>query len=469
MRRLRRVPLPLALLLATATILSVAWIVLMPALQGPDEVSHFTYVQRIAERHAIPWTPSGGTTDAGGTYSSEVNTVLSAGGIGPLTANVAARPLWTRADERLWSRVAKGADRRDGGYTSALRNPPLYYLYEVIPYELGSGGSFWDRQLLLRLANIPLFLIALVFIWLLAGELLGRGMLQDLATASAGLMPQLLNIVATVNPDVLLVAEWSAALYLMTLVIRRGPRLRLAGPLAAVLIAGGLTQPRSLPLLVPALMAVLLGAARERGWRRVSPALLGWGALAIYLPVVLIWSARGTGSVRQFVSYVWQFYLPKLGFMQTTIGPVDYDLRKGFVDRIYGTLAQLEVILPRDLADVLWWVTLGGLALLVVTLVVRRRELSRNAAVAVVLVTAMWSLLLALHLIAYRAMITMPGDPIITGRYLLPLVGLFGIAIALIGSLLPRVARAVYAGVILGAGVALQIVSLGLLLERFYA
>ena len=58
-RRLRLVPGPLALLLVVATIVALGWIVLMPPLQGPDEVSHFTYVQRIYEDHTIPWTPRG--------------------------------------------------------------------------------------------------------------------------------------------------------------------------------------------------------------------------------------------------------------------------------------------------------------------------------------------------------------------------------------------------------------------------
>ena len=469
LRRVRRVPLPLALLLATATILSLAWIVLLPPLQGPDEVSHFTYVQRIAERHVIPWMPSGGSNNSGGPYSTEVNTALTPGGFGPLAANEAARPLWTRADEQLFARAVSGADRKNGGYTSALRNPPAYYLYEVIPYELGSSGSFFDRELLLRLANIPLLLIALVFVWLLAGELLGRGALQYLATAAVACVPQLMNIVATVNPDIALVAEWSAALYLMTLVIRRGPRRGLVMPLAAICIVGGFTQPRSLPLLIPALMAVLLGLARERGWRRITPATLGIGTALVYVPVVVAWSSRGEGNVREFASYLWQFYLPKLSFMTTTVGPVDYDIRKGFVDRIFGTLAQLEVVLPPNVENIAWWVTRLGLVALVVALVLKRRALRENAGVAVVLFTAIWTLVLGLHLVAYRSMINTPGDPIITARYLLPLVALFGIAIAIVATVLPRLVRGAYSGLVLAAGVAAQIISLGLLLERFYA
>jgi 4-amino-4-deoxy-L-arabinose transferase-like glycosyltransferase len=321
----------------------------------------------------------------------------------------------------------------------------------------------------MRLANIPLLLVALVFIWLLAGELVGRGPLQYLATAVAALVPQLMNVVATINPDILLVAEWSAALWLMTLVVRRGPRRKLVVSLAGLVVVGALTQPRSLPLVVPALMAVLLGWARERGWRRLNPLTLGVGALVIGVPLALVVAGRGQGSAREFGSYLWQFYLPKLSFMNTTIGPVSYDVRTGFVDRIFGTLAQLEVVLPPTIADIAWWVARLGLAALVVALLIRRDAVRRNAGLTAVFLTAIWTLLLSLHLVAYRSMVSSPGDPVITGRYLLPLIGLLGVAVAIVGKVLPRPARAAFTGLALAAGVAIQIVSLGLLLERFYA
>jgi 4-amino-4-deoxy-L-arabinose transferase-like glycosyltransferase len=466
LRRLRQVPLPLAVLLAVAVIEASAWIVLVPPLQGPDEVSHYTYVERIAEKHDIPWSPAG--SNSGGAYSEDVSAALRAAGIGALAANVSARPLWSPADEAVWRRAAVGASRENDGYTSAYRNPPVYYLYQVFPYELASGGSFFDREIMMRLANVPIFVAMIVFAWLLAGELLGRGLMQLTATAAVAFAPQLLNLVATVNPDILLAAEWTAALWLMTLAVRRGPRALIVVPLLLLCVVGAFTQPRSIPLFLPAAMAIFFGWARDRD-KRVSPVAIGVGMLVLYVPTVFFLAGRGAGEIREFGSYLWQFYLPKLSFMQNTIGPVSYDFRTGFVDRIYGTLAQLEVVLPRDLERALYAITLIGLAALVVALVVRRQSVRRNAAVAVVLFTTVWSLVLALHLIAYRAMVNVPGDPIITGRYLLPLISLFGVAIGIVGLALPLRIRAVYAGVVVAVGVALQFASAGLLLERFYA
>src|SRR5205085_10853664 len=132
------------------------------------------------------------------------------------------------------------------------------------------------------------------------------------------------------------------------------------------------------------------------------------------------------------------FYLPKLSFMQQAIGPSEYHWQKAFTDRLWGAFAQLEVVVPNDLRDFLHTAAKVGLVLLVVALVVRHRAVRRNAGLAVVLAAAVVSLVLALHLIAYRSMIDFAGDPIITGRYLLPLLPLFGVAVALVAAAMPR-------------------------------
>jgi hypothetical protein len=166
---------------------------------------------------------------------------------------------------------------------------------------------------------------------------------------------------------------------------------------------------------------------------------------------------------------VWQFYLPKLGFMNEAIGPHDYGFRAAFTERLYGTLAQLEVVLPHTLGTWLLWLTVLGLIALVVALVLQRDSVRRDAPIAIVLGTTVLALLLGLHLAAYRGMLSFPSDPIITARYLLPLLPLFGAAIVIVARVLPRIGASVFAGLVLAGGVALQFVSLGLLWERFYA
>jgi hypothetical protein len=62
-----------------------------------------------------------------------------------------------------------------------------------------------------------------------------------------------------------------------------------------------------------------------------------------------------------------------------------------------------------------------------------------------------------------------PNDPIFTGRYLLPLISLFALAVAWVVGSLPRVASHVVGGALLGVGVLMSLAGLGLSAARFYA
>jgi hypothetical protein len=190
---------------------------------------------------------------------------------------------------------------------------------------------------------------------------------------------------------------------------------------------------------------------------------------AAYAVVLLVAAGSGQGNTRQFLSYVWQFYLPRLSFLTPKIGPPHYGVREAFTERLFGGFAQLEVVQPPDVAAALYWLCLAGLVALIVVLVVRRGAVRRHGAEAVVLGAAVVAMVLGLHLAAYRAMLSTPGDPIITARYILPLLPLLGTAIALVDRALPRRAAGAFCGLVLAGGVALQLESVGLLLERFYA
>ena len=465
----KRVPAPLAALIAVALVEALVWTFMIPALQGPDEVGHFSYTQRIWERPSIPWHPEGGQTAPGrGAYSTEINTAEVYAGLAMLFGNASARPLWTDPDEAIWRReddkLTQSA-REDGDFTSALKNPPLYYLYATVPYAAASSGSLFDRVYLIRLANIPLLVALVVLTWLLAGELFGRRRwLQFVSTAPVVLHPQLANLSATVNPDLMLATGWAGGLWLIAQVLRRGPLPRLVIALAALCVAIGLTHPRGVPIVVPAALAVAIAATRGRRRRVVVGAAVG-----SVLAAVTVAAAWGMGGVREFWSYVWQFYLPRAPGQQDTIGPDFWDFREVFVDRFFGTLASLEVEPPEGLTTFLFWAALAGLAALAVLLVVHRDRLAGRGALALVLGTAIVAMLLGLHLGAYRAMVAQPADPVITGRYLLPLLPLYGCALALFARLLPPRVGAAFGGVVVGAALALQLLSAGMLLERFYA
>jgi 4-amino-4-deoxy-L-arabinose transferase-like glycosyltransferase len=475
---LRRVPTPLLVLLAVCLVEALAWCIVLPPLQGPDEISHVAYVQKIGEAREIPWSIHGKPGDGGLPYSTELGQAEFLTGVAPLYGNPSARPAGTRLDERLWNqeeaRLGHG-ERSNGGFTSALKNPPAYYLYEAVPYLVTSPLGIFDQIFVLRLANIPFLLITVLFVWLVAGELLGRRRwLQTLATGAVALQPQLTHMTAVVNPDVCLAAIWSAALYLMIVILRRGLTARRTAGLLALCAASGLTHGRGVALVLPALLTLGLAVwkARRPGRRPTRRQALTATVIAASVGVLLfVYVALSgnvtTSGVRQLGSYQWQFYLPHPAWL-TPFGP-DYGLREVVVERFYGAFAQLEVGFSPTVDDAIWWGMIAVAASAAVAIYRNRASLRESWDVAVVLVVTLVGMLLLLHAVAYRSIAGGSGDPIITGRYVLPLMAGYGTAIGLAVSWLPRRVGVGVGGALLALLVLLQLGALGITVERFYA
>lgn len=476
-RRLRRIPAPLGILLVIAVIESVAWATVLPPLQGPDEVTHFAYTQKIVERQTIPWGGHG--QDRSRSYSTEVDVAIRWGQLSTLAANLGARPAWTPLDERIWHERARKLDhhdRADGGYVSAMRNPPLYYLYEAVPYLATYPASLFTREYAMRLANLPFLLVVVASTWLLIGQLLRRRWLQTVGTAIVTLNPQLIHLSAIVNPDIALAAIWSASMVVCVRSAELGvTRGRVAG-LVALSAASALTQPRGLPLALPAAMAIGVGLMRERrhtgalSLRRRVRWVSTLAASAAALVAYLWYATRGDlslRSVRYFASYLWQFYLPKLGFMGNVPGS-GWTIRDVYIDRFYGTFAQLEVTFPARLNHLL---ALGSAALAVgaVVALTRSGAVRRRSGALSVLVVAALAYVLALHAAAWRAMLVAPGDPVLTGRYLIPLVALVGVTVAVVIRALPRSLVGVAGVALVAVALAVQLAAVGSVFGRFYA
>lgn len=459
-----------------AAVAAVAWTCVLPPVQGPDEDGHVAYAQKIAETRTIPWSASGTPADPGSPYSTELAYALTFGAVTQAWRNPFARPARTDADVRIWERQSAALDPGsggNGGFTPAMKNPPLYYVYAALAYAATPSGSIFDRVFAMRLANLPALLAVIAFAWLIAGELFGRRWLQTLATAAVALQPQLLHMTAVVNPDVFLAAIWTAAIYAMTLIVKRGlSRGRLVA-LAALVVASCLTQPRGLAIVVPAAVALGVAVWDRRGAvdRRVRAAAIA-AVAAVAVAAVAVFGVYALGGdltvqrARQFGSYVWQFYLPELGFMTPSISP-NYGVGQVF-DRFFGGFGMLEATFSGSVYRALKVaaLVLGGLAL--AGIVARRRELLRRPGLAIVYAAAVGGYLALLHAAAFRSLLE-TSDPVITGRYLLPLVALYGVAIALGVSWLPRRWGPVAGGALISGLVILQLSAVGVLFARFYA
>ncbi|MEP6953908.1 MAG: hypothetical protein ABI950_07610 [Solirubrobacteraceae bacterium] len=469
-------PRPLLVLLCVAAVEAISWAVLLPPLQGPDEMAHVGYTQRMVEGRVLPWRPAGGLGPE--RVSTEARIALGWGGVEALRGNPAARPPGSDVVVAEWARRGAGlsrAQRADGTSTTAMANPPLYYVYDAVPYVAASGAGFFDRVMLMRLFNVPLLLATIGLCWLLLGELFpGRPWARTVGVGAVTMQPQVVQQAAVVNPDMLLAAVWSGFLYLAVVTLRRGASTARVGGLVALAAASCLTHARGVSIVAP--LGLVLAIAVWRSWRPTwSRGRWAAGAAAVCVagaPVVYLALRYATGgrltvsSAREFLSYLWQFYLPALPGMRPPPGP-SWGVRDVAVDRLWSGFAQFEVSFPPGVLDAIAWLTLVLALLAVARLFTRWRTVDRG--VVAVLFVAVSAYVLQMHLAGFRSVFGGSPDPILTGRYLLPLAGVGAAGLAAAVSWLPRRAAVVAGGVVLALLALVQVGASGLMLERFYA
>jgi 4-amino-4-deoxy-L-arabinose transferase-like glycosyltransferase len=475
-------------LLAIAAIQVAAWIVVLPPFQGPDEEAHFAYVQHLAETGDPPERSPGN----GRNFSQEQSEAMKWANLLALRGVLGMRPGWTDAEERRWREVEASlpsdAAANGEGPNAVAQNPPLYYALESIPYHLAPGGSFFNRFYVTRIGSAIFYLASVAFVWLIASELFRPLWARTLATGIVALHPKLAMLGAVINADILLVLAWTAFIYAGLRIIRHGPTAKRQVGAGVAAAASVLTHGRGLAIL--GALVVLLAIAYLR-WRptpgqafRGAALSLGTAGLGLAVVALLTSGVSGGGgiyggeierlgdkafNVRELLSYVWQFYLPKLSFMQPSIGPPGYGFREVYVQSFYGEFASLEVEYPRFATDLLLVATLLLLLGLYTVAVTRLDAVKRHLPTILFLLLTGLSLIALIHVTAYNSMLTNPADPLLTGRYLLPLVSILAIGVTVVVMALPRRLGALASGGLVATGVVLQLAGLGTAFVRFYA
>lgn len=483
----RRIPRALIFIMAAAALQSLGWTIALPAFQGPDENAHFAYVQHLAETGSIPSASTGAAP-----YSSELQKSLTTLNLSPLIGNLSARPAWSAADLALWHRVERhlrsGARANGTGPNPIAKNPPLYYALMAIPYRAFLWLPLLKRLMVLRLFNALCYLATVALTWMLAGEIFGRARFkQTLAAGVVALEPQLAFMSAVINADNLLIALSTASLLGDVRLVRHGPSLRRVALASLLTAATILTHGRGLVMLPVLAVAMVASWIRHRPSLRES--LQGSGiAMALVAAAGLIdyvvEHSSGGGSLyggqvsalnsasfnlRQFLSFVYQFFFPRLTSLQPRIGPA-YGYRQVFINTFYATFGSLEVTFKPRVYDLLQVLSALGLVGFYTACVVRWRALRHHWATVLVMLSLLVTLLVFLMYVSYQSLLGNGGsDPLIVGRYLLPMVGLFGLGIAFTVGSLPRRAAAVVGALILSFGVLLAVGGVAITAARFYA
>jgi 4-amino-4-deoxy-L-arabinose transferase-like glycosyltransferase len=465
-------------------LVATAWALVTPVFQAPDENSHFAYVQTLGETFELPGDPTRPKA------STEQDVAASVSNADQAAAQLPVRMEWSAAAYDRWrARAAsfpRSARTDGGGANSAASNPPLYYLGEAAAYRIAEGGDLFTRVLVLRLASVLWLLGTVVGMWLLAGKLLGHDRLLQLAAAgTAGLLPMLVFVSASINPDAMLYACWSFALWLAVVILRRGLTPARAAALFGLVGLACVVKATSYALLPGAVLVLIVGlrraadaSARPR-LRAATAAAVGLvGTLGVWFVLARLMDraaaaqvSDATGhaqtNVRQFVSYVWQFYLPRLPFMDRSVLPGDgLPVYRVWLKTGWGAFGWLEVRFPAMLYRVLAAATVGVALVALAGLWRARRTVDR--ALVLFFAVAGVALLVGLHWTEYRMLRTGQG-PFNVGRYLFPLIGLAGLAVAQNVRTLRPAWRPAGVAIVLSGLLVLNLFSLGLMVERFYA
>jgi hypothetical protein len=253
---------------------------------------------------------------------------------------------------------------------------------------------------------------------------------------------------------------------------------------------GTLVKATTLVMLPGALLVLAVGVVRRgrRGEGRRRAVLAGVAALGALGALAGGWLVAtrvlgrpalfqiGTteGAVppesplRLLASYLWQFYLPKLPFQQEFTGFPPLPVYDFWIKQGWGAFGSLEVALPEPVYLLLAAVTVATLVAGGVALVRAGRAGRVDWAVPSFFAVVALGLLGGLHWTEYRLLVAV-GGPFSQGRYLLPLVPLAGLAAAAALTLVPRRGRSGVLAAGLGALLALQTLSLAVVIGRFYA
>jgi 4-amino-4-deoxy-L-arabinose transferase-like glycosyltransferase len=427
---------------ALAFVNGVCWAVIIPPYWVPDEVASMGYVQYVAENGDVP--RYGRTSE----LSAEQSLAY-----GELPFAVEGRPSWLDSDERdLFDKLETDPDRTRAGQSAYLSNyPPGYYALAAIPYRIAYEANFLDRLFAVRLLSPFLAALTVVFVVLFLRELMPRTpWAWTVGGLAVAFQPMFGFMSGGVNNDNLLYAAAAALLFLVARAFRRGLDLRLGLAIGLTAAVGLLTKQSMLGLLPGAALGLVLIAWRAQGDARreaikgaVAAGALGLVPWFVWLTVsnlVLDRATSDTGgltsssvneaaSISGQLSYLWQALLPKLPFM-TDLIPwyVPYEIYfQGFI----GRFGWAQYTFPLN-------VHRAALALFAVLAVLAGRELWRRRDVLrsrwaepLVYATMFAGLLLLIEVAAYRYHITFFGQFFEQGRYLLPLLGLYGAFIAL--------------------------------------
>ncbi len=443
----KRVPTAAWVCALIAFLNGAAWSIITPPFQGRDEPSHFAYVQLLAETGTLPHD----IAHESGLISPEEGLVLN----GLNQAGVAFSPqtpaISSMSEQRTLMRYVNAGLSREGPGEAgvATSEPPLYYALETVPYAIGAENTLTQLELMRLLSALLGALTVLLSFFFLREALPGAPWAATVGAVCIAVQPLFGFMSGTLNPDTMLYTV-SAALFLcLARGFRRGLTRRLAIAIGLLIAIGFMTKLNFVGVAFGVFSgAVLLGVreARRRGREGlVSPAIIfgiGCSPVALYALVNVLsnhptfgFTSGATslftgGSTLHEISYVWDFYAPRLpGMTHYFEGVSTY--RDVWFDDLVGLYGWVDTRFPAWVNNVAL-VPVGVIVLLCGrALIVQRDRLRARLPELVTYATICLGVLVMVGLASYSADIVDHSTAYSDPRYLLPMLPLLGAVLTL--------------------------------------
>ena len=450
-RTLWRVPRAAWTCALVASLSAACWSVITPPFQAPDEPSHFSYAQHLAETGSLP--------EHNAELASDVETVLSGLHHEQVKFNPAVKTIASRSEQRqLQADLALPLSRtHPGGAGVASAEPPLYYTLETIPYYLGSSGTLLDQLELMRLLSALMAGLSAMCVFLFVRELLpATPWAATVGGLGAALFPLLGFTSGAVTPDAMLCTVSCAIFYCLARTFRHGLTTKAAVALGLLMAVGFLTKVNFLGLVPGVVLGlVVLGFrgvhddAQSDGSRHTfGPMAL---ALAIGISPVCAYALdnvlnahptlgvvsstahgvtgdlSGLGGLASDAAYIWQFYLPRLPGMPRYFHGIS-TTRQLWLAREVGLYGWLDTSFPQWVLEIAL-ISVAAIAILALrSLITYRAAIRRHLPELVVYIAICLGLMVLLGQDAHHQGHSEPGwaQP----RYLLPLLPIGALIVA---------------------------------------
>lgn len=357
-----------AWLFAIAAVNFACWALITPPFQAPDEVDHYAYVQSLVERGESPAVSAAVPLNR---WSNAESLALEATAFPTDHEAPDTGMPWTQlAEQRFKQLYAQQHPTADsgGGYSTSAAHGPLYYLALSPAYLLAEHDSTFSQLTGMRLTSALLGALAALFAFLLARELAPhRPWLGVVAALLVAYEPMYGFISGAVNNDVGVNAAAAACAYLLVRLLRRGLTVPWGLATGAVLVATPLVKETGLSLYPVAALVLLAGLymrhsrADVPGWAALVVGVLAMDQLSVHV-LSTLQPASGSNGFRaigsntsaaseafhhipEYLSYVWQTFLPRLPFMGQHFSPAipGYLI---FVKRGFGAFGWYDVLFP---------------------------------------------------------------------------------------------------------------------------